>query len=63
MLNALVLFSVLASDLTPLRMPTMIARTTISPSEQMVKDMLEMRFREREVSRVWSSMLRNNLAL
>jgi hypothetical protein len=49
---------VLSSDLTPLRMPTIIARTIISPREEMVKDMLEMRFRDKEVRRVWSSTLK-----
>lgn len=44
-LKALVLFSVLSSDLSPLRMPTMIARTTISPAEHTAKDTLDILFR------------------
>ena len=43
-LNAFVLFSVLSSDLTPFRMPTITARTKISPAEHTAKETLEMRF-------------------
>ena len=44
-LNALVLFSVLASDLIPLSIPTIIARMMISPAEQTAKEMFDMRLR------------------
>ena len=47
-LNALVLFSVLSSELSPLRMPTMTARMRISPAEHTVNEMLEIRFRCRD---------------
>ena len=43
-LNAFVLFSVLASDLRPFRMPTITARMMISPAEQTAKDTLEILF-------------------
>ena len=43
-LNAFVLFSVLSSDLTPFRMPTITARIRISPAEHTAKETLEMRF-------------------
>ena len=43
-LNALVLFSVLSSDLRPLRIPTMTARMMISPAEHTAKDTLDIRF-------------------
>ena len=56
-LKALVLFSVLSSEWMAFRMPTMMASTTISPTEQTVKDKLEMRLRDREVSLVCSSAL------
>jgi hypothetical protein len=56
-LNALVLFSTLSSDFKPLRIPTMIARMTISPAEQMAKDMFEIRLRESEAKRLWSCKL------
>ena len=60
MLKAFVLFSVLSSEWMALRMPTMMASTTISPTEQTVKDKLEMRLRDKEVSLVCSSALQNN---
>lgn len=44
-LNAFVLFSVLASDFKPFRMPTMIARMIISPAEQTANETLDMRLR------------------
>lgn len=44
-LKALVLFSVLSPDLRPFNMPTIIARTTISPAEQTANEILEIRFR------------------
>ena len=43
-LNALVLFSVLSSDLTPFRMPAITASIKISPAEHTAKETLEMRF-------------------
>ena len=43
-LNAFVLFSVLASDLRPLRMPTITARMIISPAEETAKETFDMRF-------------------
>lgn len=43
-LKAFVLFSTLASDLMPFKMPTMIAKMTISPTEQTANDMFDMRF-------------------
>ena len=43
-LNAFVLFSVLSSDLRPFKMPTMMARTMISPAEHTAKEMLEILF-------------------
>ena len=43
-LNAFVLFSVLASDLRPLRIPTMTARMMISPAEETANETFEMRF-------------------
>lgn len=49
-LKAFVLFSVLSSDLRPLRIPTMIAKITISPAEQIAKDVFDMRLRESEVN-------------
>ena len=47
-LNALVLFSVLSSERSPLRMPTMTARMRISPAEHTAKETLEIRFRWRD---------------
>ena len=43
-LTAFVLFSVLASDLRPFRIPTMTARMTISPAEHTANDTLDIRF-------------------
>lgn len=62
-LKALVLFSVLASDFMPLRMPTMMTRMKISPREQIVNDMLEMRFRESEVRRAWLWRLKKRVKM
>lgn len=44
-LKPLVLFSVLWSDLRPLRIPTIIASITISPAEQTAKEMFDTRLR------------------
>lgn len=44
-LKAFVLFSTLASDFIPLRMPTITAKMMISPAEQTAKETFEMRFR------------------
>jgi hypothetical protein len=44
-LKALVLFSVLSLDLRPFKMPIIIARTIISPAEQMANEILEIRLR------------------
>lgn len=44
-LKALVLFSVLSPDLRPFNMPIIIARTTISPAEQIANEILEIRLR------------------
>lgn len=56
-LKALVLFSVLASDLRPFRIPTMIANTSISPAEHTAKETLEMRFRSIDSYSAWSASL------
>ena len=57
MLKARVFFSALSSALTPLRIPIMIARMTISPAEEMAKDTFDIRLRESESSVRWSSKL------
>lgn len=44
-LKAFVLFSVLRSDLRPLRIPTMTTRIRISPAELTAKDTFETRLR------------------
>ena len=56
-LNALVLLSALASAFSALRMPTMIARITISPAELMAKEILETRLRAKDSKWEWSSGL------
>ena len=43
-LKAFVLFSTLESDFRPFKMPTIIAKMTISPREHTVKEMLEILF-------------------
>ena len=43
-LKAFVLFCTLASDFTPLRMPTMTTKMRISPNEHTANDTLEIRF-------------------
>ena len=49
-LKARVLFSVVSSLLTAFKMPTIIAKIIISPTEQTVKEMLEIRFRDNDSS-------------
>lgn len=61
MLKALVLFSVLSLDLSPFKMPTMIARMITSPAEQTAKDMFEIRLRARESNSACSCILGNVL--
>ena len=57
MLNAFVLFSVLASECTPFKIPTMIAKMTTSPTEAIVKDILETRLRSSDSKLACSSCL------
>ena len=57
-LNAFVLFSVLSSALIPLRIPTMIARITISPTEDTVNEMLETLFLAKDSKAACSSALK-----
>lgn len=47
-LNALVLFSVLSSAFSAFRIPIMMTRMMISPREQTVNEMLDIRFRDRD---------------
>ena len=47
-LKALVLFSTLASDLTALRIPIMIARIKTSPAELIANEILETRLRAKD---------------
>jgi len=49
-LKARVLFSVVSSLLTAFKIPTIIAKITTSPTEQTVKEMLEIRFRDNDSS-------------
>lgn len=56
-LNAFVLFSVLSSALIPSRIPTMIARIIISPTEETVNEMFETLFLDRDSKAACSSAL------
>lgn len=56
-LNALVLFSVLWSDLTAFKIPTMTARIMISPSEQTANETFDIRLRCRDSNSAWSPVL------
>lgn len=60
-LNALVLFSVLSPAFIPSRIPTMITRTSISPTEETVNEMFETLFLDKDSKAACSSALEKRI--